>query len=783
MDAAAVPLAPGSGDVDDLARAADRSARWVNLSEFITNVSAARSERDAMRVAVERAAASFVGAVAAIVDRDGVVESCGVPDVVPVDGLPALLEGVDAAHSLEIPGIGECHALVARVAARPHAVLLVARPAEPFTRKDVVLLRSMGRALSLTLGLVSALEEERALRESLQERQALLERLARIQRSIVHRAPLQEVLQAICEGAAALTGDEVVGLRLVDPDDPDRLVLVADVGVPDDVRAAIARQKLSEGVGGRAVLEERLVVADDYSRTEFALPAFQKTGLGAAMAAPVIEGRRVVGSLTVATYARNRRYSQAEQEALLAFAEHASLALNDARTVDALHSTLRDALHSATHDPLTGLPNRSILFEHLEEVLSARRGDDGIAVLFIDLDRFKAVNDSLGHDIGDRVLVAVARRLRSAVRPVDLVARLAGDEFVVVCSGLHGEVDAIGLADRISHEVSSPIALPGRDVIVTASIGIAQTGDADLTADQLLRDADMAMYRAKERGSDRIEVFGGSLRSAVRARLDLEHALRQAIMREEFRIVYQPVVDLSDGRPQSLEALVRWEHAGRLISPADFIPVAEETGLIVPIGGWVLREACEQVAHWRRISPLLAGIGVAVNVSMRQFADEAFVGVVAETLDATGLEPAALSLEVTESMLLDDVDHGIRTLRDLKDLGVRLAIDDFGTGYSSLAYLRRFPVDILKIDRSFVEHLGSEPEEGAVLAAIVALGNALGLGVVAEGVETGLQVDELRRLGIEGAQGYYFARPARADEARPWVERALSVELAAARAG
>jgi EAL domain-containing protein (putative c-di-GMP-specific phosphodiesterase class I) len=219
------------------------------------------------------------------------------------------------------------------------------------------------------------------------------------------------------------------------------------------------------------------------------------------------------------------------------------------------------------------------------------------------------------------------------------------------------------------------------------------------------------------------------------------------------------------------------------LSPGDFIPVAEETGLIVPIGGWVLRHACEQVASWRRTYRSVADIGVGVNVSMRQFADEGFVDLVAETLEATGLPPSALSLEVTESMLLDDVDHGIRTLRELKELGVRLAIDDFGTGYSSLAYLRRFPVDVLKIDRSFVEHLGTEPEEAAVVAAIVALGNALGLGVVAEGVETALQVDELRNLGVSGAQGFYFARPARADDIRGWIERAVSGELAAARAG
>lgn len=759
------------------------SARWLHLAEFITTVSAARSEAGAIRAALHRAVESFEAAMVALVDSKGVVDVLGLPDVLPYEPLLEALAAGDGLVDVELPGIGVCDVITAKIGARPGAALVVARAHAPFPKEDVVLLRSMGRALSLTLGLVSALEEERGLRESLLERQALLERLARIQRSIVYRAPLGDVLHSICEGAAALIGDEVVGLRLVDPDDPDHLVLVAEVGIPEEIRGVVSRSRLTEGVGGRAVLEERLVVADEYADALFAHPAFARTGLRAAMAAPVMEGRRVVGSLTVATYGAQRRYSQAEQEALLAFAEHASLALNDARTVDALHATLRDALHSATHDPLTGLPNRAILFQHLEEVINLRRGDEGIAVLFVDLDRFKAVNDSLGHDVGDRVLVEVASRLRRAIRPADLVARLAGDEFVIVCAGLHGEIDALGLADRISDEIATAISIDSRDVIVTASIGIAHVDDDELTADQLLRDADMAMYRAKERGSDRIEVFGGSLRSSVRQRLDLEHALRLAIRGDQFRIEYQPVVDLDDGRPALVEALVRWEHNGGLVSPAEFIPVAEETGLIVPIGGWVLREACHQIAEWRRNELGLESLRVAVNVSMRQFSDDRFLAVVSDALRESGLAPSALSLEVTESMLLDDVDNGIRTLRALKELGVHLAIDDFGTGYSSLAYLRRFPVDVLKVDRSFVENLGVEPEESAILAAVVQLGAALGVKVVAEGIETGVQLAEVHRLGIAACQGFYFCKPKPAAEVLQWLQRRLIPALAAVPAG
>ena len=763
-------------------------ARWVLLSDFLGAVSSARTESVAVATALERSRDAFAATATALVANGDVVGSVGLPDVVPIEGLELPAGATDGAGSLFIPGVGDCHVLAAPVAASPGAVLVIARDRPEFELEDVVLVRGMARALSLTIGLLATLDEERELRQSLQERQALLERLAQIQRSIVHRAPLTDVLRAVCQGASALTGDEVVGLRLLDPDDAERLVMVADFGIEEASRPLLARSKLTEGVGGRAVLEERLVVADDYAAFPFAHEHFVHDGLQAAMAAPVLEGRRVIGSLTVATYRAGRRYSKAEQEALLAFAEHASLALNDARTVEALHSTLRDALLQATHDPLTGLPNRSILFEHLEELFRLHRPDipggsieDSVALLFIDLDRFKAVNDSLGHDVGDRVLVTVANRLRSAVRPSDLVARLAGDEFVVVCSGLHGQVDALGLADRIAREVAVPIAVAGRDVVVTASIGIAQlSSGSPMTADQLLRDADMAMYRAKERGSDRVEVFGRNLRSEVRERVDLEHALRRAILREEFRIEYQPIVELHTGTTLGVEALLRWEHDGRLVPPANFIRVAEETGLIVPIGGWVLRSACEQVAMWRSL-PGLEDLSVSVNVSMRQFEDDAFVDGVTESLAATGLDAQALWLEVTESMLLDDVEQGIATLRRLRERGVRLAIDDFGTGYSSLSYLRRFPVNALKIDRSFVEHLEDDPVQGVILEAIVTLGQALAMTVVCEGIETAAQLREIHRLGMHAAQGYHLAPPLSPAAALSWLRERDAAGVAPAR--
>jgi diguanylate cyclase (GGDEF)-like protein len=390
-----------------------------------------------------------------------------------------------------------------------------------------------------------------------------------------------------------------------------------------------------------------------------------------------------------------------------------------------------------------------------------------VAVLYIDVDRFKVVNDSLGHDAGDQLLVALAERLTMAVRPSDTVARVGGDEFVVVCESLTGVEGAARVAERVLVALGAPIALGGHPHHVGVSIGIAATEDPVASADDLLRDADAAMYRAKERGGDRFEIFGEALRCHSRALFELERELRLALGRDELAVHYQPVMTL-DGRAVAVEALARWEHGERgLMSPADFIPLAEQTGLIVPLGELVLDRACAQLARWRAGQPELAELELSVNLSSRQITQPDVVEMVARALRRHDLPPSALCLEITESMLMDDTDAAGSTLAALRNLGVKLAVDDFGTGYSSLLYLQRFPVNILKLDRLFVAGVGENEADRAIVASMVSLAHALGLIAIAEGVEDERQLAALCELGCDLGQGFLWARPATADEVLP----------------
>jgi diguanylate cyclase (GGDEF)-like protein/PAS domain S-box-containing protein len=429
-----------------------------------------------------------------------------------------------------------------------------------------------------------------------------------------------------------------------------------------------------------------------------------------------------------------------------------------------------DVTDRRSHDPLTGLPNRALFVERLERALGRARhsSDFRLAVLFLDMDRLKVVNDSLGHLAGDRLIVSVARELEGCVRPGDMIARFGGDEFAVLVEGISGVEDAIRVAERVQSELQGIFRVEGAEVYASASVGIAVSATGQESAEDLLRDADTAMYRAKGHGRGRYEVFDAAMRAHVMSLLALENDFRRAVERREFRVHYQPIVHLGSGTLRGFEALVRWQHPRRgLVFPTQFINVAEETGLIVPLGYWVLSEACARLRSWvgRSAKPDLS---VSVNISARQFLDRELVQRIREILRETGLEPHHLTLEITESVLMEAEGDGTAMLTELDALGVHLSIDDFGTGYSSLSYLHRFPVDALKIDRTFVGQMGNDG--GALVHTILTLADNLGIPAVAEGVETLEQVVALRGLGCEYAQGRFFS------DAVPGVEASALVD-------
>jgi diguanylate cyclase (GGDEF)-like protein/PAS domain S-box-containing protein len=437
--------------------------------------------------------------------------------------------------------------------------------------------------------------------------------------------------------------------------------------------------------------------------------------------------------------------------------------------------------HQGLHDALTGLPNRMMLTDRMEQALARVRRHKGMfGALFVDLDRFKAVNDTLGHTVGDELLIQAAARIQATVREVDTVARLGGDEFVVLCEDLGSVQQATIIAGRIIAAIGAPFHFGDDATHVSASVGIALCSNAGETPDAILANADIAMYRAKNNGRSCYELFDAAMQQWVTSQAELESALRQAVARNELRLFFQPIVASDSGTIRGFEALVRWERPGvGLVMPADFIPVAEDTRLILEIGAWVLEEACNRAAEWARRWPNRR-LGVAVNLSSRQLQSGDVVDIVRGALQRSGLDPSMLTLELTETMLIDDAVSVEMLLRELKQLGVMLALDDFGTGYSSLTYLRSFPIDIVKIDQSFIRAIGTEREDTAIVAAVVALAKNLDVAVVAEGVETHEQLAVLLQLQCPYLQGYLFAEPRPSNEIARLVEaRALGVATVA----
>ncbi len=457
------------------------------------------------------------------------------------------------------------------------------------------------------------------------------------------------------------------------------------------------------------------------------------------------------------------------------------------RLVPALRRELKDAeerrerrraeerlQRNALHDALTGLPNRALFMDRLGlALLRAQRHEEfRFAVLFVDLDRFKVVIDSMGHAVGDQLLVEIARRLETCIRPGDTVARLGGDEFTVLLEDVRDLGDPARIAERTRKAVASPFRLEGREAVLTASVGIAFGDSRTTTAEDLLRNANTAMHRAKDGGKDRHEIFDDAMHARAVERLQVETDLRRALERGELRMHYQPIVSLVTGRLTGFEALMRWTHPVRgPVGPNVFIPVAEESGLILPLGRLALREACAAAMTWRKRLPAAAPLSMAVNLSGRQFAQPDLADEIGALLRESGLDPSRLHLEITESAVMADPEAAAAVLRRLRDLGVRFSIDDFGTGYSSLALLHRIPVDLLKIDRSFVSRMSGGSGNLEVVRAIVALAHALRLEIVAEGVETAEQLALLRALGCESAQGFLFAKALPPEEAEALIAR------------
>lgn len=423
------------------------------------------------------------------------------------------------------------------------------------------------------------------------------------------------------------------------------------------------------------------------------------------------------------------------------------------------------------YDKLTGLANRELFRDRLHQAMSrAERAGKLVALLFLDLDRFKSVNDTLGHLAGDELLVEVAARLKTCVRKSDTIARLGGDEFTVILEGLDAPVDAEIVCRKIIKSLEAPLLLRNHEIYVTTSIGVTFFPNDDIDLNGLLRNADAAMYRAKEEGRNKFHLFTADLSARAVKRLGIESALRHAVERQEFHLCYQPKVSVHTGEILGAEALLRWENPQHgLVSPVDFIPVAEETGLIVPIGEWVLRRACADIRKWHAAG--FDHVSVAVNLSARQFRHGELTSIVRRALQDSGIAPRQLELEITESLLMDDTEASQVALNELKALGTSIYLDDFGTGYSSLAYLKKFPIDGLKIDRSFIRDLPGDPDDEAITQAILALSQALRLHVVAEGVENEAQLDFLRRQGCEVVQGFLFSRPLLFDGFLEWLQR------------
>jgi diguanylate cyclase (GGDEF)-like protein len=569
-----------------------------------------------------------------------------------------------------------------------------------------------------------------------------------------------EVARVVIERSPALFGAEFVELVAVDGEAGHQAVVYRWNG-SGPVHESVGEPLALAGAFWPRVVSEReafqVVAADAPACLREDLEIH---GLEACAIAPLLSQRGCLGTLRLG-FRGVVRLGERELQVLTTFANHVGSALHNTHLIEELRA-------QALQDPLTGLPNRMLMLDRLSHALKRlRRRPGGVAVLFCDVDRFKVVNDSLGHQAGDELLIAAARRIEAGLRAGDTATRFGGDEFVVVCEDVHNEAQAAEVAERLAASLAEPFLLRGEDIYLTASIGVAVTGDPDEDPRSLVRDADAAMYEAKAHGRARCVVFDNPMRERAVARLETENDLRRALERGELRVHYQPNIRIDGLRVIGAEALVRWERPGRgLVAPDQFIGLAEETGLIVPLGRYVLEEACRQVAEWTAEGLVDSDFVMSVNLSPHQLRSPGVLDDVNNAIVGAGIQPSQLCIEVTESALVDDSRGATEAIRRIHGLGVVVAIDDFGIGYSALSYLHLLPVGILKIDRSFVGRLGPDPRDRAVITGLIDLAHALSLTVVAEGVETAEQLADLSAMACDIAQGYYFAKPQTATAVR-----------------
>jgi diguanylate cyclase (GGDEF)-like protein len=710
------------------------------LAEFLAGISNCETQGEATQHAVERAAEALEAEVC-IYLRDGeVIDSIGFPPGT-VSSEPVVEAVQGKRDSIEVPGIGDCPLMTVPVTGTPGGHLVLARVGNNFDAADRSLVRAMARAMSLSLGVIQTLENER-------ERRELLGRLSRIQRSISHHAPLQEVLDAICEGAAELLGERLAGVSLIDPSAPGRIVAAALVGHATDATDQIIGRPRG-AIMRRAIEEDELLVIEDFQHEPDMHPYFVEAGVTTVIAAPVLEAGKPAGVVCVGSKQEARLFSTAEREALTAFADHASLALTDAR--------LTDQVARALHDPLTGLPNRSFLSEELADRLQA---DGSPAVISLDLDKFRTINDRIGHRSGDHLLVEIAGRLKDVAAPDDVVARMEGDTFALLTSA----GTASTLSERVLAAITDSFELEGRTLQTTASLGLVDTGD---DAEQMLRDADLAMYRAKSDGGSRIVSFETGMHTELVKRLELQDDLARALEDDEIVAHFQPKVDLRSARVIGVEALVRWAHPERgLVSPGEFLPLAEAGGHMRALTERVIEFSTRAAGDWWHSG---LGLQLSVNLAPSTFSEpgwklDAFV---AQALARTGLPGKALQFEVTEDALMSDPEVATEMLKHLSKIGATISIDDFGTGHSSLGRLKSLPIDELKIDRSFIQDLTEDDK--TIVRSTIHLAHQMGLQVVAEGVESEEAWRQLRSMGAERAQGFLISKPIAAREVPAWL--------------